>query len=102
MDPKCIKCIYCKSIDTYCVQIRKNKYSTKKIIRCRTCKRKHTPDDGYKRYKHNSKIIKIAINLRKENYSLKEVCETLKRNFKIKVSRKTILDWETKHNNTYK
>lgn len=87
-------CIYCNSNKIYIVQLRKNKFNTKKIYLCRDCSRRFTPDDGFKGFRHPPFAIKTTIRLIQNNLSLGQIVYNLNQNFRIKVSRKTILDWK--------
>ena len=94
LDPLGTKCIHCSSKDIYIVQLRKNKFTTKSIYLCKKCNRRFTPDDGFKRFHHPPIIIKTAIRLIQNNFSLGQTTYNLNQNFGINISRKTILDWK--------
>lgn len=88
------KCVYCGSKKFFFVQLRKNKSSNKEVYSCEDCERKFTPDDGFKKFRHPSFIIKTAIRAIKNNYSFGQITNSLNQNFGVIVSRKTILDWK--------
>lgn len=90
------KCIHCNSNKIYAIQTRKNKSNIKQIYLCKNCNRRFTPDDGFKKFRHPPFIIKTAIKLIQENLSLGQITYDLNQNFRIRVSRKTILDWKKK------
>ena len=90
------KCIYCSSKNIYVVQIRKNINSEKEIFRCRECKRRFCLDDGFKKFRSPPIVIKTTLKLLEDGLSLSQIVYYLNQNFRIKVSRKTILDWKRK------
>ena len=90
------KCTYCNSFEICFVQLRKNKSINKPVYLCKGCNRRFTFDDGFKRFRHPPFIINTAIRLIRENLSLNQIVYNLNQNFRIKVSRKTILDWKEK------
>ncbi|MBR9703239.1 hypothetical protein GOV10_04330 [Candidatus Woesearchaeota archaeon] len=89
-------CIYCASEDIYCVQKRKTKTGEHSIIRCRACKRRHTPQRGFARYRHDPFVIFTALRLKKSGYTLGQIQRNLSVTFRVNVTRKTVLDWVNK------
>ena len=89
-------CVYCNSIKIRFVQIRNNLSLKKSIYQCENCNRKFTPDDNFKKFRHSPTIIKTALELLKKGLSLSQIVSYLNQNFRIKVTRKTILDWKNK------
>jgi len=87
-------CFYCNSTEIQIIQMRKNYGGLKPIYYCKTCKKKFTPDDGFKKFRHSPIIIKTAIQLLEKGSSLSQITNYLNSNFRVKVSRKTILDWK--------
>ncbi|MFA4960744.1 MAG: hypothetical protein WC548_03725 [Candidatus Pacearchaeota archaeon] len=90
------QCVYCNSEKTRIAQLRKNKKIEKPIYFCKNCCKKFTPNDGFKRFRHPAIIIKTAVSLMRNGYSLGQVVYNLNRTFKVRVSRKTIFDWKKK------
>ena len=86
----------CFSRDVYIVQQRKNLSSLKPIYKCRACKRRFTPDDGFKKFRYPTIVIKTALDLLKKDISLGEIVHYLNYNFRTKLTRKTIFDWKKK------
>lgn len=89
-----VKCEYCSSSETGLAQLRKNENGVKQIYKCRKCNRKFTPDDGFKRFRHNPVMIKTALKLLNQGVSLSRTAYYLNQSFRINVSRKTLLDWK--------
>jgi transposase-like protein len=63
---------------------------------CKKCGYKFIKDDGFKRYRSNSEVISAALDLRAKGLSLADVVDHLDQHHKVRVSRKTILDWQNK------
>ncbi len=76
--------------------MRKNFNSIKPIYYCKSCEKRFTPDDGFKKFRHSPIIIKTAMKLLNEGSSLSQITNYLNSNFRVKISRKTILDWKRK------
>lgn len=89
-----LNCIYCFSKNIYGVQLRKNKSSVKQIYKCKDCKRRFTPNNGFKKFRYPIVMIKTALELLNKGSSLGEISSYLNRNFKTKITRKTIFDWK--------
>ena len=89
-------CEYCKSKDIYIVQLRKNLNLKKPIYKCLSCKKRFTPNDGFRKFRHPPAVIETALELLKQDSSLAQVAYHLNQNFRVKISRKTILDWKKK------
>ena len=92
-------CIYCNSRNIYVVQLRKNLYAIKPIYLCKNCNRRFTPDDGFKKFRFSPIVIKTAIQLLSNGHSLSQITYYLNTNFRVKVSRKSILDWKKRYLN---
>ena len=89
-------CFYCDSPKIRIIQMRKNSNALKPIYYCAECGRRFTPDDGFKKFRHAPIIITTAIQLLAQGSSLSQIINYLNTNFRVKVSRKTILDWGKK------
>ena len=63
---------------------------------CKHCGYKFINDDGFKQFRTNPKIITAALDLRAKGLSLAEVVDHLGQHHNVKVSRKTVLDWQNK------
>ena len=89
-------CIFCFCTDTYFIQYRKNISGPKSIYKCRACKRRFTPNDGFKKFRYSPVVIKSALDLLKRGASLGKVVNYLNHSFRLRVTRKTIFDWKKK------
>lgn len=89
-----LNCLYCLSSNTYVVQLRKNISLTKPIYKCENCKRRFTPDNGFKKFRYSPTTIKTALELLKKETSLGDVAIYLNHTFKVNITRKTIFDWK--------
>jgi transposase-like protein len=88
-------CDVCSSTNTYIVQVRKNRYDERSIYRCRDCDRRFTPTPAAgKKARHSADIISAALSLRAHGTSLARTVEHLAISYKVRITRKTILDWE--------
>lgn len=63
---------------------------------CKGCRRHFISDDGFKRFRHDPEVITVALDLRAKGLSLADVVDHLDQHHKVKVTRKTILDWQNK------
>ncbi|MBU0757035.1 MAG: DDE-type integrase/transposase/recombinase [Nanoarchaeota archaeon] len=63
---------------------------------CKKCGYKFIKNDGFKQYRHDSNAITAALDLRAKGLSLADVVDHLDQHHKVKISRKTILDWQRK------
>ena len=89
-------CLFCNSENIYIVQYRNNLGGIKPIYLCKNCKRRFTPDDGYKKFRTSPVIIKTALEMLKQKFTLSQITYNLYQTFGAGVSRKTILDWKRK------
>lgn len=90
------KCPYCQK--TYSVKygLRKNESGWVQKYLCQSCKRSYTDRKGFERFRTVSGAITAALDLRAKGVSLADVVDHLDQHHRIKVSRKTILDWQNK------
>ncbi len=91
------RCSFCKSANTIWRGYRYNASGKKRMMLCKACGRKFTPDDGFLRMRFDPEIIRKALGLRKKGYSSADVRSNLKRQDGVKVSRWTIIKWERKY-----
>jgi len=89
-------CVFCESQNTKKIQIRQNKSIKKQIYLCLDCKRKFTPDNEFKKFRHSPFVIKATLELLKKGSSLAQTVSYLNQTFRINISRKTIFDWKKK------
>ena len=88
------KCPYCKKVNSVRHGVRRTGVGLKRKYLCKSCKRHFTPDDGFKRFRHTAEVITAALGLRAKGLSLADVVDHLDQHHRVKVSRKTILDWQ--------
>lgn len=91
-----LNCLFCNSEAIYVVQYRNNLNIVKPIYRCRDCGRRFTPDDGFKKFRTSPVIIKAALNMLEQKFTLSQITYNLYQTFGVGVSRKSILDWKRK------
>jgi len=91
------ECSFCGSRNTVWRGYRYNVSGKKRMMLCKSCGKKFTPDNGFLRMRFKPEVIKKAVVLRKKGYSSAEVKEHLQRYEGIKVSRWTIIKWERKY-----
>jgi len=93
-----LNCLFCNSKEIYITQYRNNLSVVKPIYLCKKCNRKFTPDDGFKKFRTSSVIIKTALDMLNQKFTLSQITYMLYQNFEVSVSRKTITDWKKKFN----
>lgn len=86
-------CVYCKGHSVTRNGVRKNQSGWKRFYLCKTCNRQFTPDEGFNRFRHKPEVITAALDLRAKGLSLADVVDHLDQHYRVKVSRKTIMDW---------
>lgn len=91
-----MKCPKCKSQSTVRHGFVKRRVGLTRRHLCKACGYKFIRDDGFKRYRHNSKVITAALDLRAKGLSLADVVDHLDQHYAVKVSRTTILNWQNK------
>jgi len=91
-----MKCPRCSSQSTVKHGYVKRKPGLTRRYLCKACGRKFIHDDGFKQYRHNGEVITAALDLRAKGLSLSDVVDHLDQHHKVKLSRKTILDWQKK------
>ena len=90
------KCPYCQKTSSVKFGLRKNKSGWIQKYLCQSCKRSFTDRKGFERFRHKPEAITAALDLRAKGVSLADVVDHLDQHHRIKVSRKTILDWQNK------
>jgi len=90
------KCPYCKKTSAVKFGLRKNKSGFVQKYLCQDCKRSFTDRKGFERFRNKPEVITAALDLRAKGVSLADVVDHLDQHHKVKVSRKTILDWQIK------
>lgn len=90
------KCPYCKKTSAVKFGLRKNKSGWVQKYLCQDCKRSFTDRKGFERFRTKSEVITAALDLRAKGVSLANVVDHIDQHHGLKVSRKTILDWQNK------
>lgn len=90
------KCPYCKKTSAVKFGLRKNKSGFVQKYLCQDCKMSFTDRKGFERFRNKPEVITAALDLRAKGVSLRDVVDHLDQHHKVKVSRKTILDWQIK------
>jgi len=91
------KCQFCKKLSAVKQGYRKNKAGKKQKYQCLECKKWFVKDDGFKRMRHNPKIITRAIHMHNDGLSLFQVQNHLWQYDGVKVSREAIRLWVKKY-----
>ena len=92
-----LKCPNCKSKDVRKRGFRYNKQGKKQKYCCFNCEHWFIEDNGFKRMRHNPKIITKAIHMHNDGLSLFQTKNHLWQYDGVKVTRKTINDWTKKY-----
>lgn len=90
------KCPYCKRADAVKAGIRKNKGGLKQRFVCQKCEQYFVADNAFKRFRNKKEVITVALDLRAKGLSLADIVDHLDQHYRVKVTRKTILDWQKK------
>lgn len=92
-----VKCVYCGY--RFCAKagiMKRKMVRLKQRYRCSKCQRHFVKDDGFKRFRHSPEVITTVLDLRAKGMSLADIVDHLDQFHSVKVSRKTVLDWEKK------
>ena len=81
---------------------RKRKVSTKQSYWCMKCDRQFIEPNGFERMRHKPKIIVRAIHMHQDGMSLSKVQNHLWQHDNVRVTRRTISQWEKKYSNFLK
>ncbi|MBU1975667.1 MAG: hypothetical protein KKG59_04655, partial [Nanoarchaeota archaeon] len=90
------QCKYCKKPSAIKRGVKKNKSGWIPRFSCTKCGRWFVNRKGLENYRHNAEVITVALDLRAKGLSLSDVVDHLDQHHRIKVTRKTILDWQKK------
>lgn len=97
-----IECTFCKSSqDTVLAGKHYNKKSTTKRYKCKICKKRFFPDNGFWKMKHVPKIIAEALSCKKRGMSYEEVSKHFHEYAKADISGVTIFNWVKKYGNVF-
>lgn len=90
------KCPYCKKTSAVKFGLRKNKSGWVQKYLCNYCKRSFVDRKGFENFRNKPEVITAALDLRAKGVSLANIVDHLDQHYKVKVTRKTILDWQNK------
>ncbi len=90
------KCPKCKKINAVKAGLRKNKSGFVQKHLCKECGYLFVDRKGFEKMHTNPEVIVTALDLRAQGLSLAKICKHIKERYNLKVSRKTILDWQNK------
>ena len=91
-------CPKCNASDIVLRGKRYNKSGVKQLYRCNDCRSTFVEPDGFERMRHKKEDIVRAIHQHEDGLSLFQVQNHLWQHDGVKVTRKTISDWDKKFN----
>lgn len=89
-------CKHCKGHNAVKCGLRKNKSGFVQRYYCKDCKRYFVDRKGFESFRTKPEAITAALDLRAKGLSLSDVVDHLEQHHNVKVSRKTVLDWQNK------
>jgi len=92
-----LECIFCNSDDCVKRGKRRNKINVKQRYICNKCGRQFVKRDGFEKMRHKPAVIVRAIHMRQDGMSLSKVQNHLWQHDNVKVTRRTISQWEKKY-----
>lgn len=90
------KCLHCKTFSAIKRGVKKNKSGWIPRYSCTKCGKWFVDRKGFENFRHKPEVITAALDLRAKGMSLADVVDHIDQHHRIKVSRKTILDWQNK------
>lgn len=90
------KCPHCKKTSTVKVGLRKNKSGWVQKYFCIKCQKYFVDRKGFENFRNKPEVITAALDLRAKGVSLADIVDHLDQHHGVKVTRKTILDWQNK------
>lgn len=97
-----VVCEYCGSKNIVKKGFRHNGSGKKQKYFCHACRRWFVEDDGFKRMRHNPKVIVRAVHEYADGFSLGKVKNHLSQHDETDVSRWTVRNWVVKFENHLK
>lgn len=97
-----LKCPFCSSDECVKRGKRRNRSSTKQRYICNKCGRQFVKRDGFEKMRHRPVVIVRAIHMHQDGMSLSKVQNHLWQHDNVKVTRRTISQWEKKYSNFLK
>lgn len=95
------ECPFCRHKKTSLHMVRKNKNSSKKVYRCRRCKKIFTNDLFFSKMRYDKRIILKSLKLYSEGLSYGSIHNYLHNQFNMSVERSTIFDWIQRYSQIY-
>lgn len=90
------KCPHCKTNSAIKRGVKKNKSGWIPRFSCTKCGKWFVDRKGFENFRHKSEVITAALDLRAKGVSLADVVDHIDQHHKVRVTRKTILDWQNK------
>jgi len=90
------KCRFCKKYSAIKRGVKKNRSGWIPRYSCNNCGRWFVDRKGFENFRHKPEVITAALDLRAKGNSLADIVDHLDQHHRVKVSRKTILDWQNK------
>src|SRR3989344_7354253 len=90
------KCKFCKKSIATKRGVKKNTCEWISRFWCKNCDRWFVDRKGFEHFRHTSKVISVALDLRAKGMSLADIVDHLDQQYQIIVSRTTVLDWQNK------
>ena len=90
------RCPRCKKTDSVKAGLRKNKSGFVQKHLCNNCGYLFINRNGFEKMHTNPEIVVTALDLRAQGLSLGKICKHLYVKYNVKISRKSILDWQKK------
>jgi len=90
------KCKFCKNNSAVKRGVKKNKSGWIPRFSCTNCGKWFVDRKGFENFRHSPEVITAALDLRAKGLSLADVVDHLDQHHRVKVTRKTVLDWQNK------
>lgn len=90
------RCRFCKSFSAVKRGVKKNLSGWIPRYSCEKCGRWFVDRKGFEGFRNKAEVITAALDLRAKGVSLSNVVDHIDQHHRVKVTRKTILDWQNK------
>lgn len=90
------KCPHCKTNSAIKRGVKKNQSGWIPRYCCKKCNKWFVDRKGFENFRHTPEVISVALDLRAKGMSLGDVVDHLDQHHRVKLTRKTILDWQNK------
>jgi len=95
-------CVFCQSDKVVKNGKRKREVATKQSYFCTSCNKQFVEPDGFERMRHKPKIVVRAIHMHQDGMPLSKIQNHLWQHDGVKVTRRTVSQWEKKYSNFLK